>query len=389
VGRVAELFDSYTPAPSLHAMSKTKNHTRSKSDKPRVVKGMAPVQLSRDEFRERFMKRFYDPGFEHAKSDIEKLVAIAWEAYDEYRKSPRTRRAGAGFADPEFELPVEWLATRRQIREAERHNRNRHSPSRILVINGSARSDQTCPGEASKTFRLTEIARKAIERERGFEVDFLDLSRLASEYGRVVYPCKACVSTAMPLCHWPCSCYPNHAMGQVGDWMNELYPRWVAAHGVLIVCPVNWYQAPSVLKLMMDRLVCADGGNPDPTSTGGKDPARAKALELAGWDYPKHLAGRAFAVVVHGDAAGVEELERSLVGWLTDMELVPAGPRAGLARYIGYYGPYATSHDDLDRDKDLQTEVKNHALALVETVRQIRSGHYRRPDADLKEPRKK
>jgi multimeric flavodoxin WrbA len=84
----------------------------------------------------------------------------------------------------------------------------------------------------------------------------------------------------MPLCHWPCSCYPNHALGQVNDWMAEIYPKWVAAHGVMIVCPVNWYQAPSTLKLMIDRLVCADGGNPDPTSTGGKDPRRAKALEL-------------------------------------------------------------------------------------------------------------
>ena len=52
---------------------------------------------------------------------------------------------------------------------------------------------------------------------------------------------------------------------------------------------------------MIDRLVCADGGNPDPTSTGGKDAARAKALELGGWDYPKHLAGRAYGLVVHGD----------------------------------------------------------------------------------------
>jgi multimeric flavodoxin WrbA len=65
--------------------------------------------------------------------------------------------------------------------------------------------------------------------------------------------------------------------------MNELYPRWVAAHGVMIVTPVNWYHVPSVLKLMIDRLVCADGGNPDPTSTHGKDAAQAKELELAGW----------------------------------------------------------------------------------------------------------
>ena len=27
-----------------------------------------------------------------------------------------------------------------------------------------------------------------------------------------------------------------------------------------------------------DRLVCADGGNPDPTSTGGKDPATVPQL---------------------------------------------------------------------------------------------------------------
>ena len=62
----------------------------------------------------------------------------------------------------------------------------------------------------------------------------------------------------------------NHSLGQVNDWMAEIYPRWVAAHGVMILCPVNWYQAPSSLKLMIDRLVCADGGNPDPTLTGGK-----------------------------------------------------------------------------------------------------------------------
>ena len=63
---------------------------------------------------------------------------------------------------------------------------------------------------------------------------------------------------------------------------------------------------------MIDRLVCADGGNPDPTSTGGKKAAQAKTLEMAGWDYPKHLAGRAYGVVVHGDVAGIEGSRRSL-----------------------------------------------------------------------------
>src|SRR3989338_60869 len=282
-----------------------------------VRKGMPSVQLTREEFEKRFRDRFYDPAFHAVEGEIQRLLELAWEGYDKYRKSPRARPAGRGFAEPNFRLPVEWLETRRAIRQAERRQKDRSSRSRILLVNGSSRSDQSCPGEMSKTFRLVTMARQVIEKEKGFEADLLDLSRLTSEYGRVIYTCKACVSTAMPLCNWPCSCYPNHAMGQVGDWMAEIYPRWAAAHGVMIVCPVNWYQAPSSLKLMIDRLVCADGGNPDPTSTGGKNPVRAKELELKGWHYPKHMAGRVFSVVVHGDAAGVENLRRILTDWLT------------------------------------------------------------------------
>ena len=144
-----------------------------------------------------------------------------------------------------------------------------------------------------------------------------------------------------------------------------------------------------MLKLLIDRLVCADGGNPDPTTTHGKDPVAAKALELKGWPYPRHLAGRAFAVAVHGDAAGVEQLTTNLVSWLTDMGLVPAAPSPGLGRYLGYFGSYAESHDHLDRDEDLQTEVKNLTKALANCVRQIRTGRYRRPDAELEPPRPK
>ncbi len=354
-----------------------------------VRKGMPSAQLSKKEFARRFRDRFYDPAFSGADAELGKVIEIAWNAYDEYRKSPRTRPAGRGFADPTFELPLEWLETRHSIEAAERRQRDPKSPSRILLINGSSRSDQSCPGEMSKTFRLVTLAREVFGRTRGLEVDLLDLSRLTSEYGRVIHPCKACVSTAMPLCHWPCSCYPNHALGQVNDWMAEIYPKWVAAHGVMIVCPVNWYQAPSTLKLMIDRLVCADGGNPDPTSTGGKDPRRAKALELAGWPYPRHLAGRVFSVVVHGDDAGAENLRRILTDWLGDIGLMPAGHKALLDRYVGYYRPYATSHDDLDRDLDFQTEVRNAARTLARAVTLLRRGKFEPPDDGLTEPRPK
>ena len=205
----------------------------------KIRKGMPSVQLTKEEFAKRFRSRFYDPAFEEVDGEIEKLLEKAWEGYDVYRKSPRAQRAGKGFADPDFRLPIEWLETRKTIQQAEKRQKDRKSPSRILLVNGSSRSDQSCPGEMSKTFRLVTMAQEVISKERGFEVDLLDLSRLTSEYGRVIYPCKACVSTAMPLCNWPCSCYPNHAMGQVGDWMAEIYPRWSAAHGVMIVCPVS------------------------------------------------------------------------------------------------------------------------------------------------------
>jgi multimeric flavodoxin WrbA len=350
---------------------------------------MDSVEVPKAEFLRRFRERYYDPAFEAREAEVAALAAAARGAYEEYRKSPRTRKAGPGFAEPDYELPVEWLETRRRVRAAERRWKDPKGPSRVLVVNGSSRSDQTCPGEMSKTWRLAKIAVETIEAEKGFETDLLDLSRLTSEYGRQIHPCKACVSTAMPLCHWPCSCYPNHALGQVNDWMAEIYPRWVAAHGVLLVTPVHWYQAPSVLKLMIDRLVCADGGNPDPTTTHEKDPRRAKALELEGWAYPKHLAGRAFAVVVHGDAAGVEALARNLSDWLTDMRLVRAGASGALGRYVGYYRPYATSHEDLDEDAAFQAEVRNAARSLVETVRRLRRGECPPPDAGLSEPREK
>ena len=351
-----------------------------------VRKGQGNVKLTREEFERRLRERFFDPTFEAVEPQIASIVDVAWKAYDEYRKSPRKRKAGPGFADPEFELPIEWLETRARIQQAQREQQASSTTSRVLLVCGAARHDQTCPGEMSKTFRLASQAREEIE-QAGIYCDFLDLSLLTAEYGRQILPCKACVSTAMPLCHWPCSCYPNHAMGQVVDWMNELYPRWVAAHGVMIVTPVYWYQAPSVLKLMMDRLVCADGGNPDQTTTHGKQVTEAKALELAGWHYPRHLAGRVFAVVVHGDTVGAETLRRSLTDWLTDMHLVPAIPQGGLDRYVGYYEPYATSHQALDRDPHLQQEVRGAAKALVEAVRLSRAGQF--PHVDVADPRPK
>ncbi len=337
---------------------------------------------------ERFRQSFYDPKFEPEKEALRRIEVIAWDAYEKSRKAPITQKAGPGFADPDYDLSVEWVAARNRLIDAEKRQKDPSTSSRVLVICGSPRNDGSCPGEISKTFRMSEITVQVL-RSAGIDVDFLDLSLLTSEYGRRIHPCKGCVSTAMPLCHWPCSCYPNHALDQVDDWMNEIYERWVSAHGIIMLTPVHWYQAPSVLKLMIDRLVCADGGNPDPTSTGGKKPELAKALELRGWSYPKHLSGRVYGVVVHGDVAGVEGVRRSLVDWLDWMGLVDAGAASSLDRYVSYYEPYATSHESLDKDEALQEEVRNVARAVSNAVKELREGKLSMPDRALKHPRPK
>ena len=188
----------------------------------KVRTGMPSAALDKAEFARRVRRRFYDPAFKSVGQEIERIIEVAWDAYDDSRKSPVTKPAGKGYANPSYELSVEWSEASRAIKRAERQQKSRSAKSRILLINGSSRSDQTCPGEMSKSYRLMKIAERVFARERDFEVERLDLSHLTSEYGRNIHPCKACVSTAMPLCHWPCSCYPNHSLGQHNDWMNAV-----------------------------------------------------------------------------------------------------------------------------------------------------------------------
>ena len=78
--------------------------------------GQAPAGLSRNVFHERFVQSFMDPAFRAEDEAISRMEQIAWEAYQEGRKSPVTRKAGPGYADPDYELSVEWLDAKRPIR---------------------------------------------------------------------------------------------------------------------------------------------------------------------------------------------------------------------------------------------------------------------------------
>ena len=67
----------------------------------------------------------------------------------------------------------------------------------------------------------------------------------------------------------------------------------------------------------------------------------------------------------------------------------PPRPASTWYTRVGWYHPYATSHDDLDKDKALFAEVKNAALALANMVTLIRTGKYHAPDQKLHDPREK
>ena len=120
---------------------------------------------TRARFKQRFREQFTDPAFDSLQIELNRLADAAWKSYSNGRKSPHTAKAGAEFADPDFELSVEWLAARQAIKDAQARHDQKELPSRILLINGSSRSDHTCPGEMSKSWRLAVLARRVLEEE--------------------------------------------------------------------------------------------------------------------------------------------------------------------------------------------------------------------------------
>ena len=84
-----------------------------------IRKGQAPAQLDRAEFGLRFRASFVDPEFRAEDSSIARLEEIAWRAVPLFRKAPFTPKAGPGYADPDYDLSVEWIATKQRIEAAQ------------------------------------------------------------------------------------------------------------------------------------------------------------------------------------------------------------------------------------------------------------------------------
>src|SRR5690348_16579699 len=112
-----------------------------KSTQPRA--GMPSPELDEAEFKRRFLSQFEDPCFEPLAGELVRVSSAAWDAYNNSRKAPRTRKAGAGHADPDYELSIYLIAAAAAVQEAARRHADAAAPARILLINGSSRSEHT------------------------------------------------------------------------------------------------------------------------------------------------------------------------------------------------------------------------------------------------------
>ena len=183
-------------------------------------------------------------------------------------------------------------------------------PFRVLIISGSSRRQYNCPSVDSKSRMLMMKMAERLPAE--WEIDYEDLGNI---YGRSrIASCNGCVSTSMALCVWPCNCYEKGSSAEPDlMWDLDLYSRLDMADAWAIIGPVNWYGPTSSLKLMFDRMVCMNGGNPDESTIDHKDPEKAMALEhTEEWKEMmiNHLEGRTAGFYCYGDEGG-DELDAS------------------------------------------------------------------------------
>jgi hypothetical protein len=71
---------------------------------PEPREGTPSPRLGEPEFLARFLCQFPGPAYDLLRGGLARIAAAAWEAYAHQRKSPRTREAGPGFADPAYDL---------------------------------------------------------------------------------------------------------------------------------------------------------------------------------------------------------------------------------------------------------------------------------------------
>jgi len=123
----------------------------------------------------------------------------------------------------------------------------------ILLFSGSARHKSNCPGQDSKTMKMI----KELDIPNDFDFEIIDLS--IRDDNPIIQPCKGCISTAGGAqCNFPCNCYTKNNK-EKPDYMHDkdIYNKLKKCDAFIVFAPINWWNVPTQVKSMFDRLVCA------------------------------------------------------------------------------------------------------------------------------------
>ncbi|MFL6209875.1 MAG: LAGLIDADG family homing endonuclease [Pyrinomonadaceae bacterium] len=161
--------------------------------------------------------------------------------------------------------------------------------------------------KTEKLARLQTPCREPRNRSYGRVVSF-EPDGVEAVYDLSVEPSHEFVAELVPVHN--CNCYEKHSKLEPDlMWDLDMYTRLDLADAWAIIGPVNWYGPTSNLKLMFDRLVCMNGGNPREELIEHKNAELAMKLEhQPEWEElsVNHLEGRTAAFFCYGDGGGDE-----------------------------------------------------------------------------------
>jgi multimeric flavodoxin WrbA len=260
---------------------------------------------------------------------------------------------------------------------------------KIVAIQGSPRTKESCSGGDSKTAYIMNKALQELTKD--IQVTVLDLKVIDTD--PQVKPCKGCISTSNGFhCHYPCSCYSKD--DGTNDFMYEedVYKKMEEADGFIVFTPVHWSAPSTQVKALFDRLVCVNltlSVDEAKKLMGDKykDPTTTKAMELSGKhrdQLKNHYEGKVGAFFIHGDNGANDYVDRriplSLAEFKQDDSIDPKQaimPIVNQCRYsgifvpenciagptIGYKKPYALNNKEFKN-----TDVVEQATKLLETL---------------------
>lgn len=260
-----------------------------------------------------------------------------------------------------------------------------YNKKRIMIIVGSARSKDNCPGEDSKTSKIVAEAIKDLSDD--IEIDLVDLSIQPNK--PIIQPCKGCISTAGGAhCHWFCDCFTKGDK-DTPDFMSDfdIYQRLQKCDAFIVFSPINWWSVSSQVKAFFDRLVCASltlDYNQAKELLGEKNlknSKKTKELEQSE-DFKKliknHLEGKVAGFYVHGDEGANDYVDYKKPKTMIDYDVTKCGepinailPIVYQCRYMAIDAPdelveaftmnenisYAKANDKMN-DSKLQFAVK-------------------------------